>query len=143
MGLYSGNPAFLYGVGRPLRHQRMAQTSSPQTYLFQIDSILPDDQSMPNPSNLILGGLLWHLRFFARTAVDWMSTRHGSTPVSESPTQTDAQSISRLAFLLLQKDCKSCLTGLPNTTVPMFVWNPPASSGFRYSTSWKRPVGSP
>ena len=30
----------------------MAQTSSPKTYLFQIDSILPDDQSLPNLSNL-------------------------------------------------------------------------------------------
>ena len=28
-GLYSGNPAWLYGVGRPLRNQRMAQSNSP------------------------------------------------------------------------------------------------------------------
>ena len=28
-GLHSGNPAFLYGVGRLLRHQQMAQKRSP------------------------------------------------------------------------------------------------------------------
>lgn len=53
-GLYSGNPAYICGVGHPLRDQRLAQTSSPKTYLFQIDSILPDGQSLLNFLNLYL-----------------------------------------------------------------------------------------
>lgn len=80
---------------------------------------------------------MWHLRFSAKTAVDWMFTRPGFTPVSELLTQMDVQSISRLAFPPLQKACRNWLTGLPNTTVTMFAWNPPVSSGYRCSISLK------
>ena len=86
---------------------------------------------------IYLGRYMWHLRFSAKTAVDWMFTRPGFTPVSELLTQMDVQSISRLAFPPLQKACRNWLTGLPNTTVTMFAWNPPVSSGYRCSISLK------
>ena len=92
---------------------------------------------------IYLGRYMWHLRFSAKTAVDWMFTRPGFTPVSELLTQMDVQSISRLAFPPLQKACRNWLTGLPNTTVTMFAWNPPVSSGYRCSISLKRPAGLP
>ena len=104
-GQYSGAPAFIYGVGHLLRHQRLAQTSSPKTYLFQIDSILPDDQSLLNFLNLfvLVGGSNWLLKFFARIAAASTFTRPGSMLVSGSPIPMAAQSTNELDFRLLAK----------------------------------------
>ena len=48
-----------------------------------------------------------------------MSTKPGSMPVLVLLISTDVQNISKLAFLPLLKDCKSCVTGLLNITVTM------------------------
>ena len=73
-----------------------------------------------------------------KTVADLMSTKHGSMPVSVLLIQIIVQNISRLAFLLLLKVCKSCAIGLPNTTVLMFAWNLPVSIGFLFLISWRR-----
>lgn len=61
-----------------------------------------------------------------------MSTKLGSMPVLVLLILTVAQNIGKLAFLPLLKVCKSCVTGLPNIIVTMFVWNLPASIGFLF-----------
>ncbi len=66
---------------------------------------------------------------FKIIAADLMSTKHGFMPASVLPILTAGQSISKLAFLPFQRDYKSCVTGLLNITVPMSVWNQPASTG--------------
>ena len=43
-----------------------------------------------------------------------MSTKHGFLPVLVSLIPTTTQNISRPAFLPSRKDCRSCVTGLPN-----------------------------
>ncbi len=70
---------------------------------FKIDSILPDTQSLPNSPRLLGGELNWPLRFSAKTAVGWMSTKPGFTRVSGLQIQTDEQSINKLAFPRSQK----------------------------------------
>ena len=74
-------------------------------------------------------------KILKKTAVDLMSIKPGSLLASVLPILTVVQNISRLAFLPLLKVCKSCVTGLPNTTVLMSVWNLPASIGFLFSIS--------
>ena len=64
-----------------------------------------------------------------------MSTKPGSMPVLVLPIPTDVQNISKLAFLPLRKDCKSCVTGLLNITVTMCAWNLPESIGFQFLIS--------
>ena len=64
-----------------------------------------------------------------------MSTKPGSMPVLVLPIPTEVHNISKLAFLPLLKDCKSCVTGLLNITVTMCAWNLPASIGFQFSIS--------
>ncbi len=70
---------------------------------FKIDSILPDTRLLPNSPSLLGGGLHWLLRFSAKIAVDWMSTKPGFTPVSGLLIQTDEQSINKLSFPRPQK----------------------------------------
>ena len=67
-----------------------------------------------------------------------MSIKLGSLLASVLPILTVVQSISRPAFLPLQKVCRSCVTGLRNTTVMMSVWNLPASFGSLFLISWRR-----
>ena len=47
------------------------------------------------------------IRFFAETALGWMSTKHGFSPVSELQMQTDGQSTSKLAFPRFPTGCGS------------------------------------
>ena len=65
-----------------------------------------------------------------------MSTKLGSMPVSVLLIQTIVYNISKLVFLPLLKTCKSCIIGLPNTTVLMFAWNLPVSIGSLFLISF-------
>lgn len=85
---------------------------------------------------------MWLLRFSAKTAVGWMSTRLGSLPVLESQMPMGGQSTSKLASLRFLTDCGSWLTGLQNMPAQMSVWNPQANTGYLYLTFLNRPVGS-
>lgn len=62
-----------------------------------------------------------------------MSTKHGSMTASVLLIPTIVQSISKIAFLPLQKVCKSCVIGLQNIIVTIIAWNLPVSIGFLFS----------
>ena len=66
------------------------------------------------------------------------STKLGSMPALVVLIPTNGQSINKLAFLPLQKGCRSCVTGLLNTTVMMFVWNLQVSIGFLFLIFYRR-----
>ena len=114
----------------------MAHTVARKLISSKVDSILPDDQSL---SVLLLQNIrrlfFCRLKFLKTIVVGLMSTKPGSMPASVLPILTVVQNISKLAFLPLQEDCKSCVTGLQNITVLTSVWNLPANTGFRFSTS--------
>ncbi len=139
MGLYSGDLTFLFVVGHPLRHPCLAHSRNPYTYLFQ--SCL-DFAGWPVTVSFITINFrrlfYYPLKFSKTIAVALMSTKPGSLPALVLSILTTVQNISKLAFLPSRKDYKSCVTGLPNMTEPMFAWNLPASIGFRFSISWRR-----
>lgn len=70
-----------------------------------------------------------------------MSTKHGSLPVSVSLIPTTAQNISRPTFLPLPKDCRSCVTGLPNIATMMSAWSLLAGIESLFLMSWRRITG--
>ncbi len=73
------------------------------------------------------------LESYNLTAVDLMSTKHGSMSVSVLLIPTIELGTNRLAFLPLQED--SCVTGLPSTTAKRSAWNQLANTGSLFSIS--------
>ena len=81
----------------------MAHTVARKLISSKVDSILPDNQSLP-VCNYTIQEVLTCLKFFVITVVVLMYTKLGSTLALESPVQTTSLSISRLASRPLQKD---------------------------------------
>ena len=108
----------------------MAHNVARKLISSKVDSILPDAQSL---SVLLLQNIrrlfYCRLKLSKIIAADLMSTKHGFMPASVLPILTADQSISKLAFLPVQKGCKSSVPGLQNIIVRMSVWNQPASIG--------------
>ena len=69
----------------------------------------------------VFGGVIWHFRFFAKTATDWAFTKPGYMPVSELRIPMGGLSTSRLAFLRFPRDNRVWLNSLRNTRVSMSV----------------------
>ena len=110
----------------------MAQTSSPETYLFQIDSILPDDQSLTNLSNLS-----WEVyvafKIFRKNCCGldvhktWIyacmgiTDTNGRTEYKQARFSSFTKGLQKLADWLAKYDCNDvCMESTGKFWIPVF-----------------------
>ena len=104
----------------------------------EVDSISPDSQSLLSLQSFAGGTPCSKLS--GLIAVDWMSTKPGSMPVSELPMQISELSILKLAFRRFKRIYDAWLPGFRSISVRKSAWNLPVSIGSRYSMYLRKPV---